>query len=144
MEDRKMEKSKWLKTMRLKKGLTQKELAEKTGLSIFTIANIEQGQRKGSEITWEKLLNFFENDSNVSYDSDDLIEEIKADIEEFGEDEECYIFYKETKYGLFFTNYDFDVEEDPIKKDELLPDEHLLKTTLGDALKLFEKQNKIL
>lgn len=138
-----MEKSKWLKTMRLKKGLTQKELAEKTGLSIFTIANIEQGQRKGSELTWEKLLNFFENDSNVSYDSDDLIEEIKADIEEFGEDEECYIFYKETKYGLFFTNYDFDVEEDPIKKDELLPDEHLLKTTLGDALKLFERQNKI-
>lgn len=68
MEDRKMEKSKWLKTMRLKKGLTQKKLAEKTGLSIFTIANIEQGQRKGSESTWEKIYNFF-------------------DIEEFDKDE---------------------------------------------------------
>ena len=55
-----MEKSKWLKTMRLKKGLTQKELAKKTGLSIFTIANIEQGQRKGSELTWKKILDFFE------------------------------------------------------------------------------------
>lgn len=65
MEDRKMEKSKWLKTMRLKKGLTQKELAEKTGLSIFTIANIEQGQRKGSELTWEKILNFFERQNNI-------------------------------------------------------------------------------
>ena len=55
-----MEKSKWLKTMRLKKGLTQKELAKKIGLSVFTIQNIEQGQRKGSPVTWEKILNFFE------------------------------------------------------------------------------------
>lgn len=133
----------WLKKMRLQKGLTQQELANKTGLTKFTIENIEQGRRKGSELTWEKLLNFFENDSNVSYDSDDLIKEIKADIEEFGEDEECFIFYKETKYGLFFTNYDFDVEEEPIKEDELEAREYLLKTTLGDALKLFERQNKI-
>ena len=59
-----MEKSKWLKTMRLKKGLTQKELAKKTGLSIFTIANIEQGQRKGSPATWEKILNFFKKENN--------------------------------------------------------------------------------
>lgn len=59
-----MEKSKWLKTMRLKKGLTQKELAEKTGISIHTIANIEQGQRKGSKETWKKILDFFEKENN--------------------------------------------------------------------------------
>ena len=52
----------WLKNMRLKKGLTQKELAEKIGLSVFAIQNIEQGQRKGSELTWKKILDFFEFD----------------------------------------------------------------------------------
>ncbi len=138
--------SDWLKKMRLKKGLTQKELAEKTGLTIFTIQNIEQGSRKGSSATWEKILNFFERGESpkISYDSEELIEELKEDIREFGEDYPCWIFYKEVDGRLVFTNYDFDVEEDPIKLDELLPDEHLLKTTLGDALKLFEKQNSIL
>jgi transcriptional regulator with XRE-family HTH domain len=56
--------SEWLKKMRLKKGLTQKELAEKTGISIHTIANIEQKQRKGSKLTWKKILNFFEKENN--------------------------------------------------------------------------------
>ena len=137
----------WLKKMRLKKGLTQKELAEKTGLTIFTIQNIEQGSRKGSPATWEKILAFFENNGltpKISHDSEELIEELKEDIFEFGEDYECYVFYKEKDGRLVFTNYDFDTEEDPIKPDELLLDEHLLKTTLGDALKLFEKQNEIL
>lgn len=102
-----MEKSKWLKTMRLKKGLTQKELAKKIGLSVFTIQNIEQGQRKGSESTWEKILNFFERGESpkISYDSE---------------------------------------EEKPITDDELYRDEELLSTTLGDALKLFERQNSII
>jgi transcriptional regulator with XRE-family HTH domain len=54
----------WLKTMRFKKRLTQKELAEKTGLSVFTIQNIEQGQRKGSPATWKKILDFFEKENN--------------------------------------------------------------------------------
>ena len=54
----------WLKKMRLKKGLTQKKLAEKTGISIHTIANIEQGQRKGSPATWKKILNFFKKENN--------------------------------------------------------------------------------
>jgi transcriptional regulator with XRE-family HTH domain len=136
----------WLKTMRLKKGLTQKELAEKTGLTIFTIQNIEQGSRKGSPATWEKILNFFERGESpkISYDSEELIEEIKEDIEEFGEDYECYVFYKEKDGKLIFTNYDFDVEEDQVQPEELLPNEYLLKTNLGDALKLFEKQNEIL
>ena len=141
-----MEKSKWLKTMRLKKGLTQKELAKKIGLSVFTIQNIEQGQRKGSESTWEKILNFFERGESpkISYDSEELIEELKQDIEEFGEDCPCYVFYEIINGTLKFTNYDFDTEEKPITDDELYRDEELLSTTLGDALKLFERQNSII
>lgn len=141
-----MKTANWLKNMRLKKGLTQKELAEKTGLTVFTIQNIEQGSRKGSPATWEKIYNFFERGESpkISYDSEELIEELKEDILEFGENCECHIFYKEVDGRLVFTNYDFDVEEDQIQPEELLPDEHLLKTTLGDALKLFEKQNEIL
>ena len=51
----------WLKEMRKKHNITQKELANKTGLSIHSLQNIEQGQRKGSKESWEKIINFFEN-----------------------------------------------------------------------------------
>lgn len=36
--------------------LTQKELADKSGVSINTIAKIEQGQRNGTKETWDQLL----------------------------------------------------------------------------------------
>ena len=41
-------------------GLTQRELAEKAGLSVFTIMQIEQNLRKGAEETWIKLEAVFE------------------------------------------------------------------------------------
>lgn len=36
-------------------GLTQRELAEKAGLSVYTVQQIEQGVRGGAEETWVKL-----------------------------------------------------------------------------------------
>ena len=50
-----------LKRKRLEMGLTQKELAEKTQLNLYTIQNLEQGTRKGSKLTWERINGFFEN-----------------------------------------------------------------------------------
>jgi len=41
-------------------GLTQRELAEKAGLSVFTIMQLEQGARGGAEETWLKLEAVFE------------------------------------------------------------------------------------
>jgi len=80
----------------------------------------------------------------ISEDNDELIRELKQDIEEFGEDCPCYVFYEIINGTLKFTNYDFDTEEKPITDDELYRDEELLSTTLGDALKLFERQNSII
>ncbi|MDR0459257.1 MAG: helix-turn-helix domain-containing protein [Coriobacteriales bacterium] len=45
----------WLKAQRQAKGLTQKELAEASGVAVSTIANLEQRQRRGSPATWLKL-----------------------------------------------------------------------------------------
>lgn len=49
----------WLKNLREKYSLTQKELAIRTGVNIFTIQNIEQGRRRGSKETIKKLKDFF-------------------------------------------------------------------------------------
>ncbi len=49
----------WLIGKRKEKGLTQKELALKLDVSAYTIENIEQGKRRGSVNTWNKIEDYF-------------------------------------------------------------------------------------
>lgn len=136
----------WLVNQRIKYSLTQAQLALKSGVNKYTIENIEQGKRLGSLETWEKLEKFFNSDEvevNYSYDCNDLIEEIKADIKECGEDKECYLFYKIEHDRIIFTNYDFIVEEKPLTEDDFKEGEKVIVTTLKYALEVFENQNKI-
>ena len=48
-----------LKVLRIKSNLTQKELAEKLGVSYPTYNLIEQGKRKGSTEFWANLQKAF-------------------------------------------------------------------------------------
>ena len=144
-----MRTSKWLKEMRKKFNISQKQLSEESGVNKLTIENLEQGRRKGSEKTWNLIETYFNkknSDStiNISYDSENLIEELKQDIEEFGEDCKCILIYKIEKNHFVFTNYDFIVEEDIFNpKKELKKGEFYLITNLKYALEIFEKQNEI-
>lgn len=136
----------WLKEKRIANNLSQKELGEKVGVSHYTIEQIEQGKRLGCAETWEKIENFFDNKTEIkiSYDSEELIEELKEDIKEFGEDEQCILVYKVIDNHIFFTNYDFITEEEPFNPEtELLPGEKYMTTSLEYALEVFESQNKI-
>jgi len=45
----------WLKSERQRHGYTQRTLAEAIGVATNTIANIEQGQRKGSVDVWQRI-----------------------------------------------------------------------------------------
>lgn len=45
----------WLKQARKNAGMTQRELAQAINISTSAIANIEQGQRKGSDEVWAKI-----------------------------------------------------------------------------------------
>lgn len=140
----------WLKEQRKILNLTQKELAEKAGINRFTIENIEQGKRLGSVDTWNKLETFF-NEKNInsnieiSYANEELINELKQDVFEFGEDHPCLIIYKVLNGNIIFTNYDFIVDEKPFNPEkELQKDEKFIETTLKYALEVFDDQNKIL
>lgn len=134
----------WLKDQRGKNNLTQRELANKIGISPYTIEQIEQNKRLGSAETWEKIENYFNNEfeEQISFDSEDLIREIKSDIEEFGEDHQCILIYKNIGSYIFFTNYDFIVDEQPFEPEkELQNDEKYMITSLQYALEVFESQN---
>lgn len=123
-----------LKEIRTKLKLSQQEFADKVGISIFSVQNIEQGQRKGSAETWNKIQNFLNKD-NISYDSEDLIEEIKEDIEEFGENDLCYLEYEFLDNHLFFIDYDY--------CDEIKAKGNCIIVDLKSALEILRKQDRI-
>lgn len=55
----------WLKEKRNERNISQRQLAQKIDMSVFGIQQIEQGVRKGSDYTWNKIEAFFENDTTV-------------------------------------------------------------------------------
>lgn len=140
----------WLINQRTKHVLTQRQLANKIGVSCYTIENIEQGKRMGSVEVWKKIENYFDNNNDdayvVSYDSSKMINDINDDILEFGKDSLCYLIYKVYDNHIIFTNY-------VLENDEYLPfdktkdiekDEKYIKTSLQYALEVFEAQNNII
>ena len=139
-----MKTKEWLREKLSEKKITQKELAESIGISLNAISKIVRGERFGSHETWEKIETFFGNEEErVSYDSSDLIEELKEDIKEFGENHKCILVYRVYNHNIIFTNYDFIVEENPFNpRIELKKDEKFITSTLGEALQLFEDQNQ--
>ena len=133
----------WLKKLRSEKNMTQKELAKETGVNIFTIQNIEQGNRKGSEETLKILKDYFEN-GTASYDSEDLIEELEEDIEEFGEEEIMYAMFENVDGYLTLTNYDFITEEESLSDVEKSEYYLIIELKAKDILNLLKLQNKTL
>lgn len=82
-------------------------------------------------------------DINYSYDNEEIINELKRNIEEFGENHKCILVYKVIDNKIFFTNYNFIEEEGFFNlKKELDKDEKYIVTDFKYALKLFEEQNK--
>lgn len=70
-----MRSKEWLLEKRQELNLTQKELANAIGLTEFSIQNIEQGKRKGSDFTWNKIEDYFiykEAVKNGEVDTDTL------------------------------------------------------------------------
>lgn len=80
----------------------------------------------------------------VSYDSDDLIDELKADIAEFGADEKVIVWCRKYKGVTLYTNYDFITDENAVKLEELADGESLTFMTMGELFNLLEQQNSVL
>lgn len=80
----------------------------------------------------------------ISFECSVLIEELKADIAEFGGDTVVAVWCKDNSGVTIYTNYDFIDEDQPITEKELDKDEYIQKMTMSALLILLEKQNEIL
>lgn len=135
-----MRSKEWLKNILNEKKMTQKELAEKTGLSLNAISKIVRGERYGSDDTWVKIINALSDEhQNISYECEDIIHDLNEDIEFYGKNHECTLIFKTIHGYLVFTDYI--VINNEFKLNE---DENYIKIKLADALKIFKSQNKIL
>lgn len=134
----------WLLDALSRHKMTQKELAEKSGLSLPAISKICIGERLGSPESWNKILTVF-NTSNVSVESSNMIEELKEEIEEYGPTYGCMVFYEINEIGsIIFKDYALpeDMKNSDFNKGGL-GKLNSLRITLKEALELFENQDRI-
>ena len=68
-------------------------------------------------------------------DKKDIIELIKEDYEEFGEDEECILIYKLENKKPVLSQYSLDDVPYQMIRESLEEGEHVNRTTLGKAIK---------
>ncbi len=147
----------WLKQRREEERYTRAQLAEMTGLSYDTIRSIELGRRTGSADAWEAINAVLDKGPSLSFDCDDLIQEVLADIHDLGPEKK--------KQGDLFIFHDYALKEDLNPGDDILEDEFLrlkyskkelkeafdlkpgevqIESTLQKAYEIFEYQNRIL
>ena len=79
----------------------------------------------------------------VSHECTDLIEELEADIAEFGEDDTVAVWCKQSCGVEIYTNYDF-IKPENVKEHELTDGEYIKSMTMGELLALLEQQNAVL
>ncbi len=80
---------------------------------------------------------------DVSFESKDLIREVKADIEEFGGNIIIAAWIRDYAGVKVVSNYDFIDKDTPITKDEVLAGEEIQEMSLGELLRQLEKQDAI-
>lgn len=79
----------------------------------------------------------------ISYDSEELIKELKQDIAEFGGQTILAAWVKNIEGTEIITNYDFTGTEIPITEDELKPGERIIFIQADLLLEKLIEQNKI-
>ena len=77
----------------------------------------------------------------ISYDCEDLIEELKENIAEFG-DIDMYAFFDKIEGFTVLTNYDFIEEEKPLSPKEFEEDTVVQIMKASEILKILEEQNE--
>lgn len=121
----------WLREALKQNNMTQKELAEKSGLSLPSISKILAGERHGSVETWKKI-------SRVLPDTDtargSILDRLEQDIFAYGASRDVIVYYTDNNGQIVFDDYSFDRDNDKSSRCSL-------HTSLKDALMLFTCQS---
>ena len=82
--------------------------------------------------------------AHISFDSEELIEEVREEIKLYGREHECFAFCREVSGVSFVTDYCLTEDELNDSKLGLASDEVAFKTTLDQLLSLLVEQDTVL
>lgn len=82
-------------------------------------------------------------DIKISYDCQELIDELKQDIEEFGSHLILDVVVQDVEGVTIYKDYNF-IENDPATEFTLEPGERIVKMTAATLLMMYEKENELL
>lgn len=119
-------------------------LARETGVSRQTIFNLRKGNSSLEKMWIEtaiKLQNYVDSNVSYSFDSDGLLDEAKADYDDFG-DEPVLVVYKSHQGHEFIVDYVMSVNG-AYEADQLNEGEKLKPMKMGRLVMLLKKQTEI-
>lgn len=119
-------------------------LARETGITRQTIHNLRKGNSSLGKMWIEtaiKLQNYVDNNVHYSFDSDGLLEEAKADYEEFG-DEPVLAVCESHQGHEFIVDYVMSVNG-AYEADQLNEGEELKPMKISRLVSLLKKQTEI-
>lgn len=131
---------KWLSQKLAQNGFTPADLAKQTGLDLQTIEQVINNQ-SADEQTWNLILDTLNLYPRVTVPSEQVLLDLKNDIDTYGSDAACIVFYSVNQNQLAFCEYR------PLENMTMhggnVPTQFLsqMQITLGEALDLFTKQN---
>lgn len=133
----------WLKYKLEEKKLNSEELANIINVSVQEISEILYGATIGSAKTWQKLLSYFGSSFNVSVASDKFIAELLEEIELYGPNYFCNVFYViDSAENIIIKDYLLQEDMSGAYDDELAK-MNMATMPLKEALSLFRLQDKI-
>lgn len=132
IHERRMKVLQWLLKNR---SMTFMDLSKQTHLHYQTFMKLQDGQRKGSTKTWNKILEVIQiNEVEVSILTyPELLKRLNEDCKKFDKNTKVYVFATEYNGFNFFYTY----------KRRNSRNNYSLALTLNQAKLLFEKQNPL-
>lgn len=126
-----------LKKYRQVLGISQSELARKTGFSEAAIAKIENAIRSGKNETWEKIFNYLLPMMPTYIDYDTLCSTIKR--KQINVEQKVHVYYIHIKDAITFFDVSFDLKHDKYENKY-----EYIEISAREALKLFRYQQESL
>lgn len=130
----------WLKKVLAANGYTPEELINQTGLSEREVENV-LNDKPAKKDTWNVILTQINNYPTIDYPSDEILQDLKRDIEQETAQARCYVYYGVNSSDLIFCDYTLigsNQEEGANVNLQMLSS---LNLSLQEALELFTKQS---
>lgn len=131
---------KWLLQKLAQNGFGPQDLADQTGIQLQSIEQIIN-TNTGSEEEWDVILDTLNDYPRIIIPSAQVLDDLQEDIEKFGEDALCVVYYGVNQNLLGFCEYQ--CLADLYAHGSNVPTDYLsrIQMTLAEARDLFTKQN---